>query len=84
MSKWDNKKDTLYPEQTTQADKPKPDIESERKERIVEWTFQLANTMISTNRWTISAIPATAYNLAKEIDAYLQSVGYLPKSLEEK
>ena len=84
MNKWDNKKTIPSPSYVGNNDIYTPPKEITSDERTAEWTFQMAKAMITTGKWTISVVPSTALNLVKEIEAHLQSAGYLPKSSSEE
>lgn len=85
MSKWENRKDYQNPT-TEKQDVFVPEIEdlTKRKERIVEWTFEISKVLLQSQKISTSAVPGTAYHLALDIESYLRSVGLLPGLPEKK
>jgi hypothetical protein len=78
MSKWNNSPmEAPKPVAVAASETPPPSGTSD-KERLAEWTIRIATALFAAQKLSLSAIPGTAYNMARDVEKYLQSVGCLP------
>lgn len=78
MSKWNNNHTEAPKPLAVAASETPPPGGTPDNERLAEWTIRIATALFAAQKMTLSAIPGTAYNMARDVEKHLQSVGCLP------
>ncbi len=78
MSKWNNSPTEAPKPMTVAASEAPPSGGGSDKERLAEWTIRIATALFAAQKISITAVPGTAYNMARDVEKYLVSVGCLP------